>query len=110
MKELIPMDFIGSWLNRMYNLLVEDSKEDDDDEDYSDQDVHIPYDTDNLFFPIVFGRSLADLQGRPRLNNDLKLNSWTGPVNASCSDGVGDGVRVTPRTCTSGTTSSLRGL
>lgn len=110
MKKYIPMDFIGSRLNRMYNLLVEDSKEDDDDEDYSDQDVHIPCKPDILLFPTVFGRSLADLQGRPFLNNDLKLNSWTGPVNASCSDGVGDGVRVTPRTCTRGTTSSLRGL
>lgn len=110
MKNVIPMDLIGSRLNRMYNLLVEDSKEDDDDEDYGDQDVHIPCDPDILLFPTVFRRSSVDSQGCPFLNNDLKLNNWTGPVNASCSDGVGDGVRVTPRTCTSGTTSSLRGL
>lgn len=48
-----------------------------------------------------------DSQGRPPLVSDPRLNSLTGPFSASCSDGVGDGVRAMGCTRTCGTISSL---
>lgn len=36
------MDFIGSGLDRMDDLLVEDSEQDDDSEEHSSYRIHIP--------------------------------------------------------------------